>query len=168
MGYVSQSNIIQGPALPSPKAKECIGKHQIPLNERSVDIRVVQFEPFAFDNFDAKPLTAEIVNSEDLLQIQLRYSEDERPVIYGGPLQELGNFTLARIDWYSLEVTDPANDLDDIKFPVELHIIFYNKKYRSLAKAGHRPNGNMVLAFPLKVQSRIIFDGSNNNLEPMF
>ncbi|XP_073848959.1 carbonic anhydrase 1-like [Musca autumnalis] len=132
-------------------SRKCIGKHQMPLNETNLEIREKSWEPFAFDNFDVILSAAELKNSEDNLFVEFSYEDGRVPIIYGGPLKEYGNFTLARIYWHWLEKSQPQNDLGAIKFPVALHLIFYDTKYESLDVAGEKGSTIIALAFSFKV-----------------
>ncbi|XP_073827815.1 uncharacterized protein [Musca autumnalis] len=127
----------------SSPALQCIGKHNIPVDEKSVQIKTQNFKPFRFDNLDAVPTFAELSNLEGTLYIRFEYSSQKRPIMYAGPRERNGNYTLEHILWRWLEESQPENDFGDIQLPAELHLFFSHIKDKQSAKT--------ALAFPLKV-----------------
>ncbi|XP_073827814.1 uncharacterized protein isoform X2 [Musca autumnalis] len=127
----------------SSPALQCIGKHNIPVDEKSVQIETQNFKPFQFENLDAVPTFAELSNLEGALFIKFEYSRQKRPIIYAGPREEYGNYTLEFVFWRWLEKSQPENDFGDIQLPAELHLFFSNIKDRF--------SNRTALAFPLKV-----------------
>ncbi|XP_073827816.1 carbonic anhydrase 1-like [Musca autumnalis] len=111
-----------------PKKAQCVGKHNIPLDEKSVQVKVQIFKPFRFENLDAVPVFAELVNVEGQLYIMFEYSLQQPPIMYDGPREEYGNYSLQFIFWRWLEKSQPENDLDGIQFPAEFHLLFSNTK----------------------------------------
>lgn len=123
----------------------------MPLNENRLNMENHNFVPFEFADLESEPLSAEIVNAGDSLVIQIEYIEQERPIMYGGPLEMYGNYTLQQIYWHWIESTDPANELHEIYFPAELHLLFYITSYGSDGEYGFKSTSCLVLAFPFKV-----------------
>ncbi|XP_073836993.1 uncharacterized protein [Musca autumnalis] len=137
---------------------ECIGKHFLPLDEGHVSIAYKKFKRFEFENFNAEPQYAVLANAEGSLIIRIDYYEGNEPIIYAGPLEEHGNYTLQQIFWYWLEKTESQNDLGDTKFPAELHLIFYHTEYPDLAPADKKSFGMMVFTFRFKVVEKTTFN----------
>lgn len=146
-----------GTRLESSAAK-CFAKHSRPLDETTLQIQIRHFEPFAFDNFDIAPDKAIMRNTGNMLLIDLDYNGDIPPTIYGGAVAEFGNYSLARVSWYWLEKSQPKYDFHQIKFPAELHLIFFNAKNKNLPRAAVRKNSVIALTFPLKVCVCVILE----------
>ncbi|XP_073836992.1 uncharacterized protein [Musca autumnalis] len=132
------------------KSAKCIGKHRMPLDETNVQIKHQRFKPFAFDGLNEEPYNAEILNVEGSLSIKLDYNEPRHPIVYGGALEQYGNYLLDGILWHWLKETIPENDLGDIRFPAEWHLKFYHEDYLTRNDYGVIPRC-VVLAFPFKV-----------------
>lgn len=117
-----------------------------------MNIQHRHFRPFALDNFDAEPTSAQMLNSEGSLIIRIDYEDGNQPTVYDGPLAEHGNYTLQQIFWFWFEKSDPKYDLGDIKFPAELHLLLYNTNYEDIRESNGVQNyALMVLTFPFKV-----------------
>ncbi|XP_073827818.1 uncharacterized protein [Musca autumnalis] len=127
----------------APKTSKCIGKHNMPLDEKSVQIKKKNFKPFQFVNLDAIPISAEMLNFEGILFIQFEYSQHERLIMCAGPREEYGNYSLEIMLWRWMEKSQPENYFGDIQFPAELHLFFINE---------NNPYSELTaLSFPLKV-----------------
>ncbi|XP_073811643.1 carbonic anhydrase 9-like [Musca autumnalis] len=129
----------------------CYGKHKMPLNEKTIQIQERRFESFSFVNFDKLPIKAGLRHYQQHLEINLEYKKENIPTVYGGPVDEFGNYSLSNMYWYGNEHFNEDHNLDGISFPAEFHLAFYNTKHPHLRRASYRKYGAMVLAFPFKV-----------------
>lgn len=120
------------------------------------------FNPFAFVDLDSEPQFAEFVNAGDSLVIILDYDKLKRSIMYGGPLEEHDNYTLRKVFWHWTDRTNPANDLDDFKFPAELHLLFYSTTYGSEGDYRLKSINCLALAFPFKVRILNFLDSGIN------
>ncbi|XP_011290608.1 uncharacterized protein LOC105261518 [Musca domestica] len=139
----------------------------MPLRDSDVTVKRHNFNAFAFENLDAEPIDAEMWNTEDYLALYLEYDQNNRPIAYGGPLQEYGNYTMEQILWHWLE---PAKGQEATPFAAELHILFYHINYRKLIKSKGNPYYScMAMVFPFKVvqETRLRFFSEISQLLPM-
>lgn len=82
-----------------------------------------------------------------------KYSSEEEkkgfrlPYIFGGPLDNEYEIESFHFHWGDKNNRGSEHTLNDMRLPLEMHIIHRNKKYRSLAEALQHPDGLCVLAF---------------------
>lgn len=93
-------------------------------------------------------------NSEGSLFLRIDYSEENQPIIYRGPLQKYGNYTLDSIVFNWLQETQPENAWEDLMFPVEFQLLFINIDYDNVTQRGYASNYEMMIfTFGFKVIS---------------
>lgn len=82
-----------------------------------------------------------------------KYSSEEEkkgfrlPYIFGGPLDNEYEIEGLHFHWGDKNNRGAEHTLNDLRLPLEMHIVHRNKKYRSLAEALQHPDGLCVLAF---------------------
>lgn len=82
-----------------------------------------------------------------------KYSSEEEkkgfrlPYIFGGPLDNEYEIEGLHFHWGDKNNRGSEHTLNDMRLPLEMHIIHRNKKYRNLAEALQHPDGLCVLAF---------------------
>lgn len=87
-----------------------------------------------------------------------KYSSEEEkkgfrlPYIFGGPLDNEYEIEGLHFHWGDKNNRGSEHTLNDMRLPLEMHIIHRNKKYRNLAEALQHPDGLCVLAFFYQVK----------------
>ncbi|XP_073843822.1 carbonic anhydrase 1-like isoform X1 [Musca autumnalis] len=132
------------------KSEECFGKHGIPLDEKSVEMQESVFKSFHIKYANNVPEAISLQNDGDTLIIGFNYTNGIRPTITMGPVEKIGEFNMAYIYLHWLEKSHPKFTLGNLSLPAEIHCVFYNSKYSTLANASTMENGVVILAFPIQ------------------
>lgn len=75
----------------------------------------------------------------------------ETPYIFGGLLQNEYIFEGLHFHWGARNNRGSEHILDDIRYPMEMHLIHRNKKYKDLKTSLGHPDGLTVLGIFLQV-----------------
>lgn len=67
--------------------------------------------------------------------------------ISGGPLSDVYEFAQLHFHWGENDTQGSEDLIDGQSFPMELHVVFYKKRYRTVRSALDHPDGLTVLAF---------------------
>lgn len=92
-----------------------------------------------------------------------KYSSEEEkkgfrlPYIFGGPLDNEYEIEGLHFHWGDKNNRGSEHTLNDMRLPLEMHIIHRNKKYRNLAEALQHPDGLCVLAFFYQVSGSTFY-----------
>lgn len=70
-----------------------------------------------------------------------------KPTISGGPLQGEYEFAQFHFHWGDNDTFGSEDLIDGRSFPMELHMVFFNKQYGNVHRANDFPDGLCVLAF---------------------
>ncbi|XP_037939743.1 carbonic anhydrase 7 [Teleopsis dalmanni] len=126
----------------------CSGKHQSPININIVDVVNSTFWPLEFHDFDVIPASAELVNNGHTVVVKLLY-HNMPPTISGGPLRNQGLFQFSQFHfhWGENNTVGSEDRINNVSFPAELHMVFYNVKYETFNEAVVNDDGVVVLAF---------------------
>ncbi|XP_030376113.1 carbonic anhydrase 2 isoform X2 [Scaptodrosophila lebanonensis] len=113
-----------------------IGKKQSPINLHVKGALKGEFPSLEFKNFDEHQKKLEMVNNGH--SIQLSGFEHELS-LSGGAL--LGDFVVEQIHmhWWS------EHTINDIRYPLEVHIVHRNKLYPNISMAADFPDGITVI-----------------------
>lgn len=135
--------------LASMIGEHCIGKHSMPLNVDTVKFEERQYVPITFEGFGEMPEDTLIENKEDTVVISMHFSESI-PTISSGPMTS-SLYGLECIYFYWLTKSRPEYDHEDLAFPAELHLVFYNIEYGNVTQALTKKGGLVILAFGMNV-----------------
>ncbi|XP_061402712.1 carbonic anhydrase-like, partial [Musca vetustissima] len=143
-----------GPDHWSEHYNQCAGKHQSPININDVDVIDRSYPEIKYENFDKKPLNATMTNNGHTVQVKLIY-EDEGPLISGGPLTGKGIYAFQQLHFHWGEDNSVGSEdrINNVSFPMELHIVFRNIRYKDFAEATQRDDGVVVMAFFYEISS---------------
>lgn len=91
------------------------------------------------------PAEATIENNGHTLKMFFEYENDQVPTLSGGPLLE--EYELVEIHFHLGEPEKPGSEhtINDHKFDAEAHMVFFNPKYDSFAKAQYQKDGLAVI-----------------------
>lgn len=127
----------------------CIGKNRIPFSFNRITI-IKKFEPFLLKDFDKLPYKTVIENDSRNLVIKMNYG-NEVPTIGMGPLDGIGTFRFHSIYFHWIKEPPAMYTYQNIPFPAELHVMFYDAKYENFLQAIDHRNSIVIMAFGLKV-----------------
>ncbi|XP_073843833.1 carbonic anhydrase 2 [Musca autumnalis] len=137
-----------GPDHWSEHYNQCAGKHQSPININDVDVIGRGYEEIKYENFDKEPINATMTNNGHTVLVRLIY-DDQAPLISGGPLSGKGNYEFQQLHfhWGEDNTVGSEDRINNVSFPMELHIVFRNIRYKDFAEASQRDDGIAVMAF---------------------
>lgn len=129
----------------------CDGKHTLPLQNREVKDRL--FPPVLCENCNESAQQIILTNDGDILLIDLVYDNTKHiPTLHDGPLKDNGTYRFQQIYFNWIETTREEEwDFNDVNFPAELHIVFYNTKYASYAQAFEKDEAVVILSMRFRV-----------------
>lgn len=76
---------------------------------------------------------------------------NDKPTITGGPLHGTYEFSQLHFHWGENDTFGSEDLIDGQSYPMELHMVFYKKQYRTARSAMENADGLAVLAFFFKV-----------------
>lgn len=126
----------------------CGGVKQSPINIDTNDVIVdtSHLQPFQFTGYDSvQNVNMSMINNGHTVQVDLSGMGSQ---ISGGGLP--GDIYVAQqfhFHWGAIDARGSEHSLNDEHFPMEMHIVHYNKKYNNLDDALDEEDGLAVLAF---------------------
>lgn len=119
---------------------------QSPINiETSRTVLQKYFAPFYFLNANRHPVSMRIVNSCHTVQYFSIYSSDDhRPVIFGGPLKHKYVLDHFHFHWGKRHDHGSEHLINGVRSAMELHLVFYDIRYKSLKEATKRKDENSI------------------------
>ncbi|XP_065157828.1 carbonic anhydrase 2-like isoform X1 [Atheta coriaria] len=153
----------EGPTHWGEKYRQCIGKHQSPINIEDHNVETIWLYPMRFEHFGEKPEYAEMKNNGHTVTLTMKMKHPNKmPMISGGPLIGKYEFAQLHFHWGSHDSEGSENTINNSSFPMELHMVFYQKAYGSFDNAVEHPDGLTVLAFLFSNS-----DKPNKHYEPL-
>uniref|UniRef100_A0A1I8PHE6 carbonic anhydrase n=1 Tax=Stomoxys calcitrans TaxID=35570 RepID=A0A1I8PHE6_STOCA len=145
-----------GPDHWSEHYNQCAGKHQSPIAINDLDVIDRFYLDIIYEHFDKKPINATITNNGHTVQVNLEY-EDHAPYISQGPLEGKGKYEFQQLHFHWGEDNSVGSEdrINNVTFPMELHIVFRNTKYNDFAEASLRDDGVAVMAFFYEISEDI-------------
>ncbi|XP_068234635.1 uncharacterized protein [Palaemon carinicauda] len=138
--------------------KPCGGSSQSPVNIVTAELKGDKpFAPFTFKNYDAVPSAMTLFNNGHSAQATAQMAKAAS--IMGGGLDDEYTFLQFHFHWGADDTKGSEHTIDRQKYPAELHLVHYNKKYGSALNALQYPDGLAVLGVFLEI------GGANNNLK---
>ncbi|XP_075232048.1 putative carbonic anhydrase 3 isoform X2 [Lycorma delicatula] len=138
--------------LPNSK---CGGKHQSPIHIDSnltIPMPIPALEMIGFNNFLMKPLT--MTNNGHSVQLKLPESDGGSVRIFGALLDATYKMEMLHFHWGDTNCRGSEHVISHVRFPLEMHIVFYKQHFDNVeAASGHR-NGLAVLAFIFQMREK--------------
>uniref|UniRef100_U5ESR7 Carbonic anhydrase n=1 Tax=Corethrella appendiculata TaxID=1370023 RepID=U5ESR7_9DIPT len=133
----------------------CAGKYQSPISihsGRSISINMPAIEFVGYHNLLPGPIQIHNNGHSVTLSVPKREQETEDtlssvPYIFGGKLTNQYVLEGLHYHWGYRNSRGSEHVLNDIRYPLEMHIIHRNKKYKNVAEALTYSDGLAVLAF---------------------
>ncbi|XP_065360876.1 carbonic anhydrase 2 [Calliphora vicina] len=136
-----------GPDHWSEHYNQCSGKHQSPININDVDVVNRTYSKMLFKNFAQLPVEAIVFNNGHTVLVKLNF-EGDIPTISDGPLEGKGTYQFQQLHFHWGEDNSVGSEdrINDVAYPMELHVVFRNAKYDSFEEAVRKDDGVLVLA----------------------
>lgn len=136
-----------GPDHWSEHFNQCSGKHQSPININDVDVVNRTFSKMLFNEFNKLPTNVTIFNNGHTVLVKMSY-DGHIPSITGGPLEGKGTYIFQQLHFHWGEDNSVGSEdrINDVAYPMELHVVFLNSKYDSFEEAARKNDGVLVLA----------------------
>lgn len=134
------------------KAHEsCAGKHQSPIaiiSGRAISLNMPAIEFVGYNNLLPGPITMH--NNGHSVSLSIPKTDPSRgyhPYIFGGKMQNEYELEGLHFHWGDKNNRGSEHVLNDVRYPMEMHIIHRNKKYKNVAEALGYSDGLTVLGF---------------------
>uniref|UniRef100_K7FEU7 Carbonic anhydrase n=1 Tax=Pelodiscus sinensis TaxID=13735 RepID=K7FEU7_PELSI len=150
-----------GPSMWKDLAQGCGGDNQSPINiDRHKVQRDSNLGDFHFEGYDQAPPAMWKLSNDGHTVIKRGESMSEHINITRGGLLEKYRALQFHFHWGNLKGNGSEHTIDGHQFPMELHLVHMNTKYKTFREAKGHPNGLAVLGFLFKVSHA---DNSNYN-----
>ena len=145
-----------GPDHWSEHYNQCSGKHQSPININDVDVVNRTFTKMLFNEFHKPSINTSVFNNGHTVLVKMTFDK-AAPSIAEGPLEGKGvyQFQQLHFHWGEDNTVGSEDRINDIAYPMELHIVFRNSKYDSIDAAARADDGIAVLAAFYEVRKPI-------------
>lgn len=136
-------------------APNCGGRYQSPimLNTSSA-LYVRNKRPLQLVGQTNLPQTIRLQNDGHSVKFIYDWNEGDRPYIRGGPLKTKYYFEQFHFHWGSNNSLGSEHVLDYHRFPMELHMVFYNALYSSFEDARNEVDGLAVVGMFYEMYDR--------------
>ncbi|XP_055544276.1 carbonic anhydrase 7 [Wyeomyia smithii] len=133
--------------------QSCAGRHQSPIaisNNRAIPLNMPAIELVGYNNLLPGPIT--LHNNGHSVSLDIPKSErGTHPYIFGGKMLNEYELEGLHFHWGDKNNRGSEHVLNDIRYPLEMHIIHRNKKYKTVAEALGYSDGLTVLGFLYQV-----------------
>lgn len=136
-----------GPSNWDKLVPQCGGKYQSPiLLNTSSALNVRNKRPLQLLGQTNLPQSIRLQNDGHSAKFTYNWRNGERPYLRGGPLKTKYNFEQFHFHWGSNNSVGSEHVLDSQRYPMELHLLFYNSLYSSFEDARSEVDGLTVVA----------------------
>ncbi|XP_063704466.1 carbonic anhydrase-like [Culicoides brevitarsis] len=144
-----------GPEYWEDAAPSCGGNYQSPISLHSRDAVSVRYRSLTINNADSLPTSIKLQNDGHSVKYTPTYANGEQVTISGGPLADEYVLHHFHFHWGSTNDKGSEHYLNGRQFASEIHLVHYNKKYRSFDDAAAQPQGLAVIGFFYQISSRL-------------
>ncbi|RWS22122.1 carbonic anhydrase 9-like isoform X2, partial [Leptotrombidium deliense] len=129
----------------------CNSTQQSPINILSYGVEsdptmFLEFGPF----YNTWLQRAELSN--DGVTVEVELTGGGSPLVSGTAVNnELYRFQQFHFHWGSEDNVGSEHTIDNVRFPLEMHLVHYNDKYDNIIEAATKPDGLLVLAILFKL-----------------
>lgn len=128
--------------------QNCMGRHQSPISihsRRAIPSAMPALEFIYYHNPLPSPLTIQNTGHSVTLLTPKPANTTRQPFIFGGKLRDEYEYLSLHFHWGDKNSRGAEHVLNDIRHPLEMHIIHINRKYRSIEEALEHKDGLAVL-----------------------
>ena len=142
-----------GPSTWSRNFSKCGGKQQSPINIETKETLFKQFVPLTL-NYD-KSIAMKMENNGHTVQLSVVDSRDNL-TISGGSLPSSSAFRVAQLQfhWGGNNSLGSEHKFDGKSFPLEMHVVHYNRKYANYSEALSKRDGLVVISVLFKLEKK--------------
>lgn len=152
------------------KHQACAGKFQSPIaisSNKAISLLMPAIEMVGYHNL--LPAQMKIQNNGHSVSLHIDNKANHTlPYIFGGKLKNEYELVGLHFHWGDKNNRGAEHVLNDIRYPMEMHIIHRNRKYKDLAEALGHGDGLTVLGFFYQVSERIFQIAFNRNKRENF
>ncbi|XP_055525165.1 carbonic anhydrase 2-like [Wyeomyia smithii] len=135
-----------GPSNWQRSAPQCGGRYQSPIMLNTDSALIVRNKrPLQLIGQTNLPQGIRLQNDGHSAKFTYIWNSSERPYLRGGPLKTKYNFEQFHFHWGSNSTVGSEHVLDSLRFPMELHLLFYNALYDSFEDARNEVDGLAVV-----------------------
>lgn len=137
---------LDGPSKWKTKFALCGDGQQSPVELSYRGAKYAPLPHLTFSNWEQVPHTQTVVNNGHTVQVSLHPEKNQ--TLSGGGLPGLFIFAQYHFHWGSDDAKGSEHTIDRVRFPLELHLVFYNSRYESplgLKEATKHKDGLAVL-----------------------
>ncbi|XP_015263362.1 PREDICTED: carbonic anhydrase 15-like [Gekko japonicus] len=152
-----------GPSHWKDITQSCGGDNQSPVNiERKKTQRDMSLDEISFEGYDQAPAGRwKLLNDGHTVTMNLDgASAAEQINITKGGLQDTYRALQFHFHWGDVNKNGSEHTVDGHQYPMELHLVHMNTKYKTVNEAKGHPSGLAVLSFLFKVS---VMDNTNYN-----
>ncbi|CRK86501.1 CLUMA_CG000153, isoform A, partial [Clunio marinus] len=132
------------------KHKHCSGPNQSPISissRRAVPVNIPAIEFIYYHNLMPTPLKIHNTGHSVSLITPNDENSTEIPFVFGGKLQSEYEYVGLHFHWGERNNKGAEHVINDIRYPLEMHMIHKSKKYSTVSEALEYKDGLAVLAF---------------------
>ncbi|KAF5271826.1 hypothetical protein FQR65_LT05057 [Abscondita terminalis] len=135
------------------------GKLASPIDINLTYTVPLQLEPLEWQFLDSPPKKIKLTNTGHTLQVSA-YWNDQKPIITGGPFASAFEFSQLHFHWGAVDMEGSEHTVDGVKYPLEMHVVFFKSEYKTHQAALKERDGIAVLVylFKLHAQPNILMD----------
>ncbi|KAL1392850.1 hypothetical protein pipiens_003115 [Culex pipiens pipiens] len=123
-------------------SKYCDGQRQSPIDlDTSIAKNVTEQKRLQLVNAAVNPTKVTVKNNGITVAFALTYPPSKQLVLRGGPLE--GEFKFAGLHFH----WGCEHSEDHQRYPMEMHLVFYNQDYKTVDEAQFQENGLAVLGY---------------------
>jgi carbonic anhydrase len=117
----------------------------IPLTDRGVVTKGEYSQKLRIIGLSNLPDSILVENDGHSAKFSMQFAKGQAPQLQGGPLDVPYIFDQFHFHWGSTNSYGSEHTLNGVRFPLEIHLLFYNSVYNSTAEARDRPKGLAVI-----------------------
>ncbi|XP_034940496.1 carbonic anhydrase-like isoform X3 [Chelonus insularis] len=126
---------------------ECYGRMQSPID---IDLFVNSgqqhwYNNLVFFNYHELPTMAKLLNDGHTLKIEFEWNHFA-PQIHGGPLHDVYQLENLHFHWNTNHHSGSEHKINGESFPLEMHMVHFNRRYNSYSNALNYRDGLAVVA----------------------
>uniref|UniRef100_A0A8D8ZPY4 carbonic anhydrase n=1 Tax=Cacopsylla melanoneura TaxID=428564 RepID=A0A8D8ZPY4_9HEMI len=141
-----------GPERWSEDYRQCTGKYQSPIDIEETLVSRVSLPELKFHGFEQEPISTMITNNGHTVLLNPKFADE--PYITGGPLGFKYVFSQLHFHWGVNDSVGSEDLINNKSYPMELHMVFFNKDYDTSDQAQGYKDGLVVLAAFVEVSEK--------------
>ncbi|XP_053681332.1 carbonic anhydrase 13-like [Anopheles nili] len=151
-----------GPSHWSRVDLRCGGRYQSPILLNTSSARLVSRKrPLRLDGQTNLPQSILLQNDGHSAKFTYNWRNGDRPVLRGGPLKTKYLFEQFHFHWGANSTTGSEHVYDYQRYPMEVHLVFYNGLYQSFQEAREQVDGIAVVGLFYEIYQHTVDERLN-------